>query len=105
MMIIGVVPHKPCHFPRVRRLGAHLTVGPQLGRYVNVIELLKGGDEAAMGGISLTWYTRRHRQLMSSTLHDDSGGAVAGVVSPPLPVFFAITPLLARAERGKVFGK
>jgi hypothetical protein len=42
---------------------------------------------------------------MSSISGDDSGGAVAGVVRPPLSVSLSIAPLLAWIKGFKVIGK
>ncbi len=105
MVVVGVVPDKPRHLPRVRGLAAQLTLGPQLDSNVDVLKLGKRRDEAAMGCPSILGCAWRHRELMSPIPSEDGGGPVAGVLDLPLPVSLPIAPLLARGERVKVLGQ
>src|SRR6186997_1091187 len=105
MVVVGVVPHKPCHFPRVRVLRTQLPLGLQLSGYVDVIELLEGRDKTAVSDVCIASDTWGHRELTSSISRDDCGGAVAGVGRAPLSVSLSIAPLLAWIKRFKIIGK
>jgi hypothetical protein len=75
-------------------LWSQLTLGPQLSRNVDVIELLNGCNKAAVSRLRIAWGIWGHRKLMTSTLCDDGGGAIAGVRRLPLSVSLTVAPLL-----------